>query len=191
MKTLSLSALSLSVLVLIGTLVTTGTVSAQHSNHQDHGSMPATMLMPTEPGDSSFAAIAEIVQLLSQNSDTDWERVDIDALRLHLVDMTQLVLGATVDAEVVPNGLRMTVSLSGRPGEAASRMVPAHSPVLAGETGWLSDIVSNSETIIWTVTGPEARDAAQIRGLGFFGLMATGDHHREHHIAIAQGRSMH
>ncbi len=186
MKTLTLSAL-----VLIGTLVTTGTVSAQHSNHQDHGSMHATLLMPTEPGDSSFAAIAEIVQLLSQNPDTDWERVDIDALRLHLVDMTQLVLGATVDAEEVPNGLRMTVSLSGRPGEAASRMVPAHGPVLAGETGWLSDIVANEATIIWTVTDPQARDAAQIRGLGFFGLMATGDHHREHHIAIAQGRSMH
>ena len=105
--------------------------------------------------------------------------------------MTQLVLGATVDAEVVPNGLRMTVSLFCRPGEAASRMVPAHGPVLARETGWLSNIVSDEATIIWTVTDPEARNAAHIRGLDFFGLMATRDHHREHHMAIAQGRSMH
>jgi uncharacterized protein len=85
----------------------------------------------------------------------------------------------------------MTISRSGRPGEAASRMVPAHGPVLAGETVWSSIVVSNEGLITWTVTDPKDDDVSQIRSLGFFGLMATGDHHREHHVAIAKGVSAH
>ena len=186
-----MKVLYLPCLILTWTLATASTTSAQHSDHQNHGSMHSTTTMPTEPGDASFAAISEIVKILAQDPDTDWERVDIDALRVHLVDMTQLILGASVETEEIPNGLRMTISRSGRPGEAASRMVPVHGPVLAGETGWSSTVVSNEGLITWTVTDPEDGDVSQIRSLGFFGLMATGDHHREHHIAIAKGVSMH
>ncbi|WP_282063628.1 hypothetical protein [Roseobacter litoralis] len=186
-----MKALYLPSLILSWTLAAASTTSAQHIDHQDHGTMHATAIMPTEPGDASFAAISEIVKILAQDPDTDWERVDIDALRVHLVDMTQLILGASVETAEISNGLRMTVSRSDRPGEAVSRMVPAHGPVLASETGWLSTVVSNERSITWTVTDPEADDVSQIRSLGFFGLMATGDHHREHHLAIAQGDSVH
>lgn len=186
-----MKVLYLPCLILTWTLATASTTSAQHSDHQNHGSMHSTTTMPTEPGDASFAAISEIVKILAQDPDTDWERVDIDALRVHLVDMTQLILGASVETEEIPNGLRMTISRSGRPGEAASRMVPAHGPVLASETGWSSIVVSNERSITWTVTDPEDGDVSQIISLGFFGLMATGDHHRAHHIAIAKGVSTH
>ena len=186
-----MNTLKLPGLVLICTLATTGTTSAQHSTHQDHGSTHSDTPIPTEPGDASFAAIAEIVHMLSQDPNTDWERVDIDALRVHLVDMTQLILGATVETQEISNGLQMAISLSGRAGEAASRMVPAHSSVLASETGWSSTVFSEDDVIIWSVTAPASNDVARIRSLGFFGLMATGDHHREHHIAIAKGVSAH
>jgi hypothetical protein len=43
------------------------------------------------------------------------------------------------------------------------------------------------------VTAPDPADAAvvaRIRGLGFIGLMATGDHHTAHHMALARGDAM-
>lgn len=170
-----------------------------HAQHQDHvghraGGTQAVApdrVLPSEPGDAAFAAIAEIVALLSADPETNWGRVDIDALRTHLVDMNQLVLAADVAAEPVEGGLRMRVARAGRGGEAAGWMVPAHGPVLAAETGWSSEVDEEADAIVWRVTGPTAADATKIRALGFFGLMATGDHHRAHHIALARGGAPH
>lgn len=172
-------------------LVTFGTAWAQHSGHADHMTAPAGTVMPTERGDASFTAIAEIVQLLEQDPDTDWSRVDISGLRVHLVDMSELIRAARVEIMALPDGVQMYVSLADRAGEAASRMVPAHGPVLAIETGWVSQVNIEETKILWTVTDPTGDDTAQIQALGFFGLMATGDHHRAHHISIAKGQSGH
>jgi hypothetical protein len=68
-------------------------------------------------------------------------------------------------------------------------MVPAHAPVLAAETGWQSSVTEGSGGLVWTVAAPE--DEAQIRALGFFGLMALGDHHRDHHLGLATGSVQH
>lgn len=169
--------------------------SAQQADHMTHGGhvMPnaAAAGQPTEPGDGAFAAIAEIVAILFADPETDWSRVDIDGLREHLVDMNQLVLGASVSSEPLSDGLRMRIDTSGRPGEAAFRMVPAHGPVLAAETGWQSEVASDGEEIVWTVTGADENAAALIQALGFFGLMATGDHHRAHHLALVRGEEDH
>lgn len=165
---------------------------AAHMNHAGHEMQSVVAAgQPTEPGDSAFAAIAEIVALLSEDPETDWSRVDIDGLREHLVDMNQLVLGASVHSEPLSDGLRMRISITGRPGEAASRMVPAHGPVLAAETGWQSAVARDGDEIVWTVTGADKNAARRIRALGFFGLMATGDHHRAHHLALARGEAAH
>jgi len=165
---------------------------ADHSGHMGHDmSGSETAELPTEPGDDAFAAIAEIVAMLSADPETDWNRVDIDGLRAHLVDMNVLVLGASVRSEPVPDGLRMRVGTAGRPGEAASRMVPAHGPVLAAETGWQSEVTRDGPEIVWTVRGADAAAAVRIQALGFFGLMATGDHHRAHHLAMAKGEAAH
>lgn len=170
-------------------------VAAQHADHSDHSghvmSDAAATALPTEPGDCAFAAIAEIVAMLSEDPETDWSRVDIDGLREHLVDMNQLVLGASVRSEHLPDGLRMQIDTSGRAGEAASRMVPAHGPVLATEIGWQSEVTRNGDEVVWSVTGSGEGEAEHIQALGFFGLMATGDHHRTHHLALAQGEPAH
>lgn len=168
-----------------------GTAWAQHTDHVNHTAAADGTVMPTERGDASFTAIAEIVQLLRQDPDTDWSRVDIDGLRTHLVDMTELIRGARVETTALPDGLQMRVSVTDRAGESASRMVPAHGPVLATETGWVSHVNSEESRISWTVTDPTGADTAQIQALGFFGLMTIGDHHRAHHIAIAKGHSGH
>ncbi len=182
-------------------LVAAAPVAAQHATHSGHEgqgghgghvmAQPKAANLPTEPGDGSFAALIEIVAMLSADPDTDWTRVDIDGLRAHLVDMNQLVLGASVRSETLPDGLRMRIGTSGRPGEAAARMVPAHAPFLAAETGWQSEIAHDGEDILWTVTAPDAGAVARIWALGFFGLMATGDHHRMHHMAMARGQAAH
>jgi hypothetical protein len=170
-------------------------LAAQHADHANHmGHMTAqsgASERPSEPGDGSFAAIIEIVSMLSADPGTDWTRVDIDGLREHLVDMNQLVTGASVRYEPLPAGLRMRIATSGRPGAAASRMVPAHAPFLATETGWQSEVARADDEIVWTVTAADAEDVVRIQALGFFGLMATGDHHRMHHMAMARGDAAH
>ena len=165
---------------------------AKHSGHVGHVmAEPQASGLPTEPGDGSFATIIEIVGMLSADPDTDWTRVDIDGLREHLVDMNQLIVGASVRSEPLTNGLRMRIGTSGRPGEAASRMVPAHAPFLAAETGWQSEVAREGDQIVWTVIAADASAVARVHALGFFGLMATGDHHRMHHLAMARGRPAH
>lgn len=179
---------------LFSAVLTTDAAWGQHTaqaDHMGHASPLVGVSVPTERGDASFAAIAEIVSILDEDLDTDWSRVEIDALRLHLVDMTELVLGADFHTRTIPNGVEMEISLSGRAGAAASRMVPAHAPVLSGQKGWSSQVDVSSQSLKWTVVDPAGNDGAQIQALGFFGLMATGDHHRAHHIAIARGVTMH
>ena len=105
--------------------------------------------------------------------------------------MNQLFIGASVRSEVLADGLRMRISTSGRAGKAASRMVPAHAPFLARETGWDAQVARSGEEIVWTVTDADTGTVERIQALGFFGLMATGDHHRMHHMAMARGKPAH
>jgi len=151
--------------------------------------MQANTGIPTEPGQGAFAAVSEIVTILKNDPETDWSLVNISALRDHLVDMDMLVTYADVTTTNIENGIEMTVSLIGQGGGAVSRMVPAHGPFMAAESGWQSDVSQSDDAITWRVTSPE--DAVQIRALGFFGLMATGDHHRAHHIGMARGIMVH
>ncbi len=171
----------------IVTLFAAAPIYAQHS-HDHAGDMPQTVL-PAEPGQGAFAAIAEIVALLRADPETDWSAVDIAALRQHLIDMDDLVTHADVTTEDVPEGARFHVQTTGIGGGAVSRMVPAHAPVLSADTGWTSQVLLNGDEIVWTVTS--SKDAKMIRALGFFGLMAIGDHHQPHHLGMATGSMAH
>lgn len=164
--------------------------SAQMDGHAHAGHMPGMHeAAATEGGQAAFAALAEIVALLAADPETDWDKVDIAALRRHLQDMDQLALRVEVDEAPVPGGLKMTVRRDSPGAEAAWRMVPAHATVLTAETGWHSSVEIDEAKIEWTVTSDMA--TAQVRALGFFGLMATGNHHPAHHLAIARGHAPH
>ena len=52
--------------------------------------MHATSTTPTMPGQDAFGAIQEIVQILDADPKTDWSKVDLDALRQHLIDMNEI-----------------------------------------------------------------------------------------------------
>lgn len=164
---------------------------AQQMDHMTHTPQAGAPPLPTEPGDGAFAAIAEVVQILMQDPGTDWARVDIAALREHLVDMNHLTLAAEVEAVPLADGLSMRISRAGRAGDAATRMVPAHVPFLLAQTRWQSEVEVGDDAIVWTVRGATEADAVRIRALGFFGLMTIGDHHRVAHMAIARGQPMH
>lgn len=162
-----------------------------HGDTAGHDATAHGSAMPREPGQGAFAAIAEIVAILRADPETDWSRVDLDGLRRHLLDMDDLVTGTIVEQTAMADGIRMRLDTTVAANAAASRMVPAHAPVLGEETGWASSVAVGNGEIVWTVTGTTPGDVATIRGLGFFGLMATGAHHQTHHLMMARGHMAH
>ena len=50
----------------------------------------------TRAGQDAFAAIQEVVEILTADPKTDWSKVNIDALRQHLIDMNNVTLNAKV-----------------------------------------------------------------------------------------------
>ncbi len=168
---------------------------AQHMHQHD---MPADMMPghhgagPREPGQSAFAAIQEIVEMLEADPGTDWSRVNIEALRQHLIDMDNVTLEAQVTAEPVDGGVRF-VATGSTPAVTASiqRMVTAHARAMDGVGGWHLAAARQPDGATLTVTGSSPGDAEKIRGLGFIGVMARGMHHQAHHLAIARGQSPH
>lgn len=165
--------------------------SAQHSEHSQHTQHMAAIAGPSEPGQSAFAAIQEVATILNADPSTDWDRVNIDALRAHLVDMDNVTLRADVTSRDVPGGASFAVT-SGDDAvrRSIARMTIAHAAVMSGVDGWSYQTEATENGILLTVTGPD-NDATRIRGLGFFGIMASGMHHQDHHLAIARGGSPH
>lgn len=162
--------------------------SGQTMSHDGHhaGSGPA------EVGQGAFAAIQEIVAILEADPQTDWSKVDIGALRTHLADMNALTLWAVAGEREIPQGLEITVDGAGRAGGAARRMIPAHARELANVKGWnaAAELMPDGGVKL-TVTASDETQITRIRGLGLFGLMASGGHHQLHHLAIARGENVH
>jgi hypothetical protein len=156
-----------------------------------HAAMHRAASLPIEGGQGAFAAIGEIVLLLQSDPDTDWSKVDIGALREHLVDMNELILNAVAREEPIPGGLQIEVAGEGRTLRAIQNMVPAHAAELAKIEGWQVEAATRDDGARLTVTSTDPPQEAQIRGLGFFGLMAAGAHHQTHHWAMATGQPIH
>ena len=170
---------------------------AQTMDHTTHmnGQMtqdsqtPGMGQTPTEPGQSAFAAIAEIVVILRNDPDTDWTSVNIDGLRAHLVDMDSVTLKADVATSDVEGGAVFQVT-SNDPAVMGSirRMLVAHGQTMTGVDGIDMQAEEIDGGARMVVTGP---DSDLIRGLGFFGVLTLGMHHQAHHIALARGANPH
>ncbi|MCB1669607.1 MAG: hypothetical protein R3F41_10635 [Gammaproteobacteria bacterium] len=138
-------------------------------------------------GQDAFSAIRAVVDQLEADPETDWSRVNIDALRNHLVDMQELTLNASVTAVQVTGGASYRVTGSGRTLEAIQHMVPTHAAQISSETAWHAEARSIADGVEVTVTAADEAEVARIRALGFFGFMVAGEHHEMHHLAIAGG----
>ncbi len=160
-----------------------------HGKSTERRAQGAT-IAPTEPGQSAFGAIQEIVTILNADSRTDWSKVDIDALRRHLVDMNNVVLAAEVKNVSVESGMRFDVTGEGPVRDSIRRMVSAHAAAMNGVDGWTLQATEIDGGESLTVL-PPGKDAAKLRGLGFFGVLALGMHHQAHHLMIARGQSPH
>ncbi len=142
-----------------------------------------------EPGQSAFAAIAEVVRAMEADPQTDWENVDIDALRQHLRDMDVVTIDSSAQADEIEGGMRFTIT--GAPGVAPSitRMALGHALVMDGVDGWNYTASAIDGGAILEVTVPQA-DLPKLKGLGFYGLLASGMHHQPHHWMMANGGGM-
>ena len=146
---------------------------------------------PTAAGQAAFGTIQEIVAMLQADPHTDWSKVNIDALRQHLIDMDEVTLHAVTRNEPVDGGLRVRVTGSGRTLEAIQRMVPDHAREIDGMFGWTVRATPVPDGVELTVITAKAADVQQIRALGFMGIMVQGGHHPIHHKAMASGEMTH
>ncbi len=145
---------------------------------------------PTMPGQDAFGAIQEIVQILQSDPKTDWSKVNIEALRQHLIDMNEVTLNAATAQRDLDNGIEITVTGEGRTLEAIKRMLPAHVSELR-EIGWnaKSDELPNGVKL--AVMASEAQPLTKLKALGFMGIMVQGSHHQPHHLMMAMGQFSH
>jgi len=154
-----------------------------------HGARLGANAMPTMPGQEAFGTIQEIVQLLEADPTTDWSKVNIAALREHLIDMDEVTMHAAAQARMLDGGIEFTVTGEGRTLPAIKRMVPAHVAVLRS-LGWNATTEVLPDGVKLTVMASEAQPLAKLKGLGFIGIMAQGAHHQAHHLMMAKGEMM-
>lgn len=169
--------------------MTHGKPMAAHERHMA-GEPPTADRVPTQPGQSAFAAIQEIVAILEADPKTDWSKVDIDALREHLVDMNNVTLAANVKSDFRDGGVRFDVTGVGPVSDSIRRMVEAHAATMNGVDGWTFEAREIDGGASLLVHAPQ-RDANKLRGLGFFGVLTIGMHHQMHHVMIARGEKPH
>ena len=197
MKTLRIGRGSVVLLLAAVVALATGGAFAQQAAPTDKMPMDHQKMMqmhgqggvatPTSPGQDAFGTVQEIVRILEADPKTDWSKVNLEALRQHLIDMNEVTLKADAVAKPVDGGVEIAISGSGRTLAAIQRMVPAWTATMNGYKGWTTKVVPLPDGDLLTVTAADAREVAHIRGLGFIGLMASGAHHQPHHLAMAKG----
>lgn len=146
-----------------------------------------------EPGNDAFGTIQEAIRALEADPNTDWSKVNLEALRTHLVDMNNMTLNVTVLAQKpIADGVEITVAPnSAQVAASLDRVFAAHPAQLEAETGWKMTVQKENANYKITVTTPNAAEVAKIRGLGYIGILATGAHHQAHHWALARGLNPH
>ena len=178
---------ALAILPLVATAQTAHHGTAGHAG-QPTGTNAA---LPTLPGQDAFGAIQEIVAILAADPATDWSRVDLAALREHLIDMNEVTLHAVARPRDIEGGVAIEVTGTGRTRAAIRRMIPAHAAELSASSQWLATGEATASGARLTVTSRDEAEVVRIRALGFIGIMATGAHHQPHHLAIARGELRH
>ena len=185
-------------LLVCTVLLTQGLYAFAEDNHstmmmQHQHAMKTTDAGLSEAGNDAFGTIQEVISKLNSDPDTDWSKVNLEALRLHLVDMHEMTLNVNLLSQTaVNNGVETVIEPSTpRAAEALVRVFSAHPMQLKQETGWEMQVVKTGERYTLTTTTENPEEISKIRGLGYIGLMAYGAHHQAHHWAMARGENPH
>lgn len=188
-------------LALVASLVPAAALAQSHAGHSHagHASPPAqqmghahgaTAAAPVQPGQGAFAAIQEIVEILEADPKTNWSKVNIEALRQHLADMSVVTLHSEAKAEPIDGGMMFTVTGALPVRDAIRRMALAHAATMNNVGGWQLAAAQIEGGATMAVRVP-ATDLAKLKGLGFIGVMTRGMHHQDHHLMIARGAHPH
>jgi hypothetical protein len=147
----------------------------------------------TEAGNDAFGTIQEVIRRLNSDPNTDWSKVNLEALRQHLQDMNDMTLNVEVISQkAIHNGLEVVLRpTTDRAALALDKVFKAHLLQFKKDTGWNMKVVKNNGQYTILTTSDNTKDEAKIRGLGYIGLMVYGDHHQRHHWAMATGNNPH
>ena len=132
--------------------------------------------------------------MLKADPKTDWTKVNVEALRQHLIDMDEVTMRSAAAQRSIPGGIEVDVTGTGRTTDAIRRMTVNHAAMLTNDSEYNASAKEIPGGARLTVVAKNAKDTsvvARIRGLGFAGIMTEGDHHAAHHIAIARGEMVH
>ncbi len=154
--------------------------------HAMMGQHSGTSGQPNRPGQEAFGTIQEVVQILEADPTTDWSKVNIAALREHLIDMNEVTLRALATEQALENGVEIAVTGEGRTLDAIRRMVPAHVGELV-KIGWNAKSEDLPNGVKLRVTSNDPKQATKLKALGFMGIMVQGGHHQAHHLMMAKG----
>ena len=163
----------------------------KHHHSGDHAGGSQTGL--TEAGNDAFGTVQEVVKRLQDDPNTDWSKVDLEALRQHLVDMDNFTKQVSVlSRQRLKSGAELVVRPdSDRARASLQRALAAHPAMMQQETGWSMKVATEGRNFRLTITSPKQADAERIYGLGYIGIMALGDHHQRHHWLMAKGENPH
>ncbi len=155
-----------------------------------HGSQMNKHSPLTMPGNEIFGTIQEVVHKLEADPNTDWSKVDLEALRQHLLDMKAFTEEVSVISQKpIENGIVIQVKPeTERAVGALKRLFKMHPAMLKMEKGW--DMIAKQDNNQWTITVTTKNNSEvnEIRALGYIGLLAEGAHHQLHHWMIATGQ---
>jgi predicted RNA binding protein YcfA (HicA-like mRNA interferase family) len=187
--------LGLALFLMIGTgtvIAASAMVFAQERSHMDHAQHVhgTGAAVPIMPGQEAFGTIQEIVRILEADPQTDWSKVNISALRKHLIDMDEVTMRADARERALDNGVQITVTGQGRTLAAIKRMVPAHAHELAA-LGWDARTDDLPSGVKLVVTASDPTEVMKLKALGFMGIMVQGAHHQMHHLLMAKGDFTH
>lgn len=187
--------LGLALLLIVGAgaiIAASALVFAQDRSHMGHARHVhgGEATVPIMPGQEAFGTIQEIVRILEADPATDWSKVNIGALREHLIDMDEVTMRARPIERALANGVEITVTGHGRTLAAIKRMIPAHAHELAA-LGWSASTEDRPDGVKLVVTSGDPREVLKIKALGFMGIMVQGAHHQVHHLMMAKGEFAH
>ena len=173
--------------------------SGEHTgNHLHEGKMANHMsedgkTLLLEAGNDAFGTIQEVIKKLNDDPQTDWSKVNIEALRAHLSDMQEMTLNIEVISQKnIPNGVEVTLqATTPRANRALKRAFMAHPNQLKKETGWVILVEDKNQNFTIKATTTKSNEINKIRALGYIGLMAYGSHHQPHHWMMATGANPH
>ncbi len=162
----------------------------EHATHRNRLSSTTPL---TESGESAFGAIQEVIEKLNSDPRVDWKKVNLEALRQHLADMHHFTINVEVLSQTpIDNGVKVALRPTVPQAEASlDRVFSVHPQQLQHEMGWEMKVTKQGGAYVLTITSKNPSDVDKIRGLGYIGVMAVGQHHLLHHWLMATGINPH